>query len=392
MLFTYQLSQVINIVEKWFKELFWWFSFWFEAELQRVNVVGKNVYCELIELGEDGSVKAKVKGLIFDRSLLSEFLEATKLENIDSLKWKKLLMQWKINFHSEYGLGIVIKDFSVEYTIWQLKKQQDDIIERLQKLGILHANQLKQLGFPPYTVAVISSENAQWFNDFSSILQQSGYQIVEKLYPAAMHGNEAIESVTKALSQINADKQSGEKIDLIAIVRGGGEESWILWQNDFSLAQQICESPVPVILAVGHTSDKSVLDKLVRFSAKTPSDAAHILIQILEEYSNQLQTISLQIRTTTSQKLSLIHEKILFLTQNIQFLVATKYKMITEKLEYRTATIANFQPEKMLLRGYSLLFMPDGSLVSHSKLKTLSPGDSLSIKTYDQTIKVTISE
>ena len=383
---------MISIVEKWFKELFWGFVFWFEAELQRVNVVGKNVYCELIELQSDGSVKAKVKGIIFDRSLLSDFLEATKLENIDALKGKKLLMQWKINFHPEYGLGIVIKDFSVEYTIWQLKKQQDDIIERLQKLGIAQANKMKEIGFPPYTVAVISSEKAQWLKDFSSILQQSGYLVTEKLYPAMIHGNEAIESVNKAFSQIEIDIKAGQKIDLIAIVRWGGEESGILWQNDFSLAQQICQSSVPVMLAVGHTSDQSVLDQLVRFPAKTPSDAAHILIQILDDYANRILSLSLQISSATTQKLSLLSEKLSFLTQNIQFLATAKLKKIKENIDQRTATIANFQPEKMLLRGYSLLFMSDGSLVTSTKLKTLSSGDSLSIKTYDKTIKVTISE
>jgi hypothetical protein len=58
---TYQLSDVLKIIEKSFKEVFSGFSFRFQAEVQKINIVGKNTYLDLVEFDEKGDIKAKCK-------------------------------------------------------------------------------------------------------------------------------------------------------------------------------------------------------------------------------------------------------------------------------------------------------------------------------------------
>ena len=54
--------------------------------------------------------------------------------------------------------------------------------------------------------------------------------------------------------------------------------------------------PYPVILATGHTSDRSILDEIVWHVAKTPSDAAHIIIDEVEQIAGSLDTLFIQIQ------------------------------------------------------------------------------------------------
>ena len=51
---TYQLSDILQIVAKSFKEIFFEFQFWFEAEVSRVNIVNNNLYFDLVEFDNTG--------------------------------------------------------------------------------------------------------------------------------------------------------------------------------------------------------------------------------------------------------------------------------------------------------------------------------------------------
>jgi len=48
--------------------------------------------------------------------------------------------------------------------------------------------------------------------------------------------------------------------------------------------------PIPVIVAVGHTADKYILDEISKFSAKTPTDAGYILIELIDRYHNDIKS------------------------------------------------------------------------------------------------------
>src|SRR5690606_14582789 len=112
-----------------------------------------------------------------------------------------------VQFHELYGLSLTIKDIDPNYTVGERAKRKQEIIERLNKEGLIHLNKQFPLPLIPQKLAVISSSTAAGYGDFIDQLQKnnSGYQVYCKLYPATMQGNEASASVVSAITAIEAD-------------------------------------------------------------------------------------------------------------------------------------------------------------------------------------------
>lgn len=86
-------------------------------------------------------------------------------------------------------------------------------------------------------------------------------------------------------------------------MRGGGGSSGILWHNDIHIAKGICFMPIPVMIAVGHSSDQFLLDEISAYSAKTPTDAAYQIISYYEECNTELGEMYFGINTSIKEKL-----------------------------------------------------------------------------------------
>jgi exonuclease VII large subunit len=84
----------------------------------------------------------------------------------------------------------------------------------------------------------------------------------------------------------------------------------LVWQNDQHIAEAICRLPIPVILATGHTSDRSLLDEIVWHAAKTPSDAAHLIVDGVEQMAGRLEKIQESIVQNIQNRLEMYAQHI----------------------------------------------------------------------------------
>lgn len=389
---NYQLSDVLKIIEKSFKEIFSWFSFRFQAEVQRVTIVGKNTYLDLVEFNENGEIKAKCKWICFDEEKYKQFLKDINIKTIDEIKWYKLLMEGKVNFHQDYWLSIFISQFSSEFTLWQFQKKQENILEQLKKEGIINKNKEKKLWFPPYTIGIISWESSQWLQDFQTILKQSWYHYNSSMYYSSIHGNEATKQVHEKLQEIKNDILEGKKIDLVVIVRWWGESSWIIRQNDSNIAKDICLMPVPVMTAIGHTADISILDSIVKYAAKTPSDAAYLLINEVKKYQEELDTYRQSLKTIVSNKFAYIQQQVGHIYEKIALQAKSRRETIKKNIEKFIESINTYDPKRLTKRWYALLSNEKGEYIGKKNLKTLKKEDTITITMYDTTITAKIEK
>lgn len=389
---NYQLSDILKIIEKSFKEIFSWFSFRFQAEVQRVTIVGKNTYLDLVEFNENGEIKAKCKWICFDEEKYKQFLKDINIKTIDEIKWYKLLMEGKVNFHQDYWLSIFISQFSSEFTLWQFQKKQENILEQLKKEGIINKNKEKKLWFPPYTIGIISWESSQWLQDFQTILKQSWYHYNSSMYYSSIHWNEATKQVHEKLLEIKNDILEGKKIDLVVIVRWWGESSWIIRQNDSNIAKDICLMPVPVMTAIGHTTDISILDAIVKYAAKTPSDAAYLLINEVKKYQEELDTYRQSLKTIVNNKFWYIQQQVDHIYEKIRSQAKSRIETIKKNIEKFIESINAYDPKKLTKRWYALLSNEKWEYIGKKNLKTLKQEDTITISMYDKTITAKIEK
>ncbi|NOU61349.1 exodeoxyribonuclease VII large subunit [Marinifilum caeruleilacunae] len=266
---------------------------WIVAEISelRYNQNG-HCYLELVEKDEEtDKIIAKARATIWSYTfrMLKPYFETSTGQRFSS--GIKVLIQVSIEFQEIYGYTLNIKDIDPSYTLGDIARRRREILNRLEEEGVLDMN--KEIDFPdiPKCIAVISSPTAAGYEDFANQLENnlSGYKFHYKLFPAIMQGNQAEESIIEALDRIN---EYEEVFDLVVIIRGGGSTADLNCFDNYWLAFNIAQFPLPVISGIGHERDETIVDIVANVRVKTPTAAAEYLIDCFDEkqaYHERLQ-------------------------------------------------------------------------------------------------------
>ena len=251
---------------------------WIVAETSDVRVVRGHCYMELVEKDDRGNMVARVSAVAWASvyaAINDKFVKATG----SSLKTGlKVLVMATATFHSQYGFKVVINDIDPNYTVGDMERQRQEIIDRLTREGVIGMN--KQLPWPavPQRIAIVSAAGAAGYGDFLNQLHGNPYglQFYTCLFQASMQGNQTVPTVLSALDRINAHV---EWFDCVVIIRGGGATSELNSFDNYDLAFTVANFPLPVIVGIGHERDVTVLDYVAAMRVKTPTAAAEWLIQ-----------------------------------------------------------------------------------------------------------------
>lgn len=263
-------------------------EYWVEAELSEVHEVRGHCYMELIqkELFSNTPVaKASAKCWKNKWSLLREkFAKVTR----EGLKpGMKVLLKVYADFHEAYGFAWIVTDINPEFTMGDMARKRQEIIDTLKREGVFELQ--KELVLPQFAqrIAVISSENAAGYGDFCHQLADNPQQLkfYTRLFPAVMQGEGVEESVIGALNSIN---ENIEKFDAVVIIRGGGATSDLSGFDTLRLAENVANFPIPIITGIGHDRDESIVDMVAHTKVKTPTAAAALLIDHLNHVLERL--------------------------------------------------------------------------------------------------------
>ena len=255
---------------------------WVIAELSDVRVNGGHCYMELLEKNAAGQTEAKLRATIW-QSVYSvigrKFYEATGKPVSTGLK---VLLRGNVNHHSVYGLSFNVTDIDPSYTLGDMARIRREIIDRLQREGLLNRNKLNKMPMAPQRIAVISAEGAAGYGDFITHLSTNGmgYVFYPYLFKAVMQGDKTSQSVRSALEKIG---RSSQYWDCVAIIRGGGATTDLNGFDDYELAKSVALFPLPIIVGIGHQRDNTVLDEVAHTRVITPTQAADVFVKLLLE-------------------------------------------------------------------------------------------------------------
>ena len=382
------LSQLNRLIGEVIKENFS-DTYWLIAETSDVRINHSNGHCylEFIEKNElTGAIIAKAKGYIWNNTfrMIKPYFEETTQQSFTS--GLKILVRVGIEFHELYGYGLTVYDIDPTYTLGDLQRKRQEIINRLEEEGILTLN--KELEFPqiPQRVAIISSPTAAGYEDFSDHLSNNKYGFVfyPKLFPALMQGEQTESSVIKALDKIYRHQDS---FDVTVIIRGGGATSDLSSFDSYLLAANCAQFPLPIITGIGHERDDTVLDTVACHRAKTPTAVADFLIEKTAETYDELMNLEEDIIFGTTQMLNQANQNLQNFSIRIpnaalsllekQFAVLELYKVKLQhaiknrlneteaQLKEKEAFIKLSSPVYILAKGYSIT-MKNGKAVKNA--------------------------
>ena len=259
-------------------------SFWVVAEISemKVNHSG-HCYLELVEKNPDSeTLMAKARATIWSSvfRMIQPYFETTTRAKLKA--GLKVLVKATVEFHELYGLSLTITDIEPRYTLGELARQKQEVIDRLIQEGVFGLNKEQYLPRLPRKIAVISSGTAAGYGDFKDQLLRNpyGYIFYIRLFPAVMQGEEAESSIISAMEKVF---QYEDFFDTLVIIRGGGAQSDLSCFNGYWLSSHIAQFSLPVLTGIGHEQDETVADMVAHTRLKTPTAVAEFLLTKFQE-------------------------------------------------------------------------------------------------------------
>ena len=177
-----------------------------------------------------------------------------------------------------YARKIVRDGVGLLYERFELLKKE------LQEMGMF-APEYKQK-IPKYIrrLGVVTAPTGAAVRDIINITKRRNPFVQIILYPALVQGEGDAESIVKGIHALEA-----EKVDVMIVGRGGGsmEDLWAF--NEEAVARAVFDCSVPVISAVGHETDTTIIDFVADLRAPTPSAAAELAVYDFMEMKKNLK-------------------------------------------------------------------------------------------------------
>lgn len=296
---------------------------WVVAETTDVRI-NQHCYLQLLEKNpKTGATVAKIKAIIWGsqfRFLNARFKQVTGRDIGNDMK---IMVCLSVNYSPQYGLTVVINDINPEFTLGDMERQRQEILNRLTHEGIIGQN--KTVPVPPVLqrIAIVSAAGAAGYGDFMKQLTDNKYGVCfyPCLFQATMQGVKTVPTVLAALDKV---EQSQHLFDCVVIIRGGGGTEELNSFDNYDLARRVATFPLPVIVGIGHERDITVLDYVAGIRVKTPTAAAeHIILQAanalahIGDLSNQVVSIARDYIARAKEQLSYYAGNLPILAQRI---------------------------------------------------------------------------
>jgi len=185
----------------------------------------------------------------------------------------------------EYQLYVT----SVEFDgVGALFEAFEKLKKKLQAEGLFNEDRKQPLPRYPGRIGVITSVTGAAVKDVCRVLRRRFPAVDILILPTLVQGEEAPESIVRSLELAH----QVDNLDVLIVGRGGGslEDLWAF--NDERVARAVAAAQIPIISAVGHETDFTILDFVADVRAPTPSAAAEMAVPDREELQRRILRLS----------------------------------------------------------------------------------------------------
>ena len=164
--------------------------------------------------------------------------------------------------------------------------------EKLKQEGLFDVSRKKPLPYLPNVIGVITSSSGAVIRDILHRLRDRFPREV-LIWPVSVQGDNCAVEVSRAIDGFNSLKESDQikRPDLLIVARGGGSLEDLWGFNEEVVLRAVAASQIPIISAIGHETDTTLIDLVSDIRAPTPTAAAEIAVPVLSEISNVLDKI-----------------------------------------------------------------------------------------------------
>jgi exodeoxyribonuclease VII large subunit len=178
----------------------------------------------------------------------------------------------------------------------------EDRKRRLNAEGLFDPARKQLLPFMPRVIGVVTSPTGAVIRDILHRIKDR-FPLHVIVWPVRVQGETSGAEVTAAVQGFNALAEGGviPAPDLLIVARGGGSLEDLWGFNDEDLARAVAASNIPVISAVGHETDWTLVDLVADVRAPTPTGAAEIAVPVKAELEATLAGLAARLRSCVSR-------------------------------------------------------------------------------------------
>ncbi len=288
--------------------------------------------------GEISEVKTATKGQIYltlkdDNSIISGVIWNSKKEYLQFVPELgiEVIATGKITTWSRYKTTYQIDIDKLEIAgEGALLKLIEDRKKRLQGQGLFDKKYKKSIPYLPLRLGIITSPTGSVIHDIINGLKER-FPINIDIWPVAVQGLEAATSIIAAVKGFNSSSYNDQP-EVIIIARGGGSTEDLMTFNDEDLAKAVFKSNIPIISAIGHETDTTIIDYVSDLRAATPTAAAELVVPIKKELEDNVFNLSNRLNKLI-QYIFFTKNEILF--NLVRLLKPTNYVLKSYKEKFR---------------------------------------------------------
>ena len=281
-----------------------------------------------------------------------------------------------------------------------------DMKEKFRKLGYFDIENKKDIPKFPNKIGLITSQDGAAIVDFISVINQKPNDIHIFLKPVKVQGLDSYVMVEDAIYDLD-----DRNLDLIVITRGGGSSEDLSTFNNKEIIEACFKAKTPIISAIGHRIDQTLLDLVSDLSLQTPTEAgsyvirnyANIEIDIIGKLSEMKQIILSKI-SDLERKLLLeeqllrnrspinrVNERILelsFLKKDLDNKINRNYSLNEHKFKELGFNIEKYR-DLIEFKKRNIAIKNEKNIDIYSS-KSLSLGDFITVEFSDGSVKAEI--
>ena len=262
----------------------------------------------------------------------------------------------------------------------ELYRQFVETSNRLRALGLF--DRKRPIPSLPKCVGVVTSDTGAALHDITSVIRRRFPCMDIVVAPAAVQGKNAPSELIRALEAVNNDARA----DVIIIGRGGGSYEELSCFNDEQLAYAVFNSRIPVISAVGHEVDFTIVDFVSDLRAPTPSAAAEICVPVYSELTEAMNTVRSTLNGAAMQRIDMLKLNLMLTSEtsalsdpssiftdrirrindmavNMKHALERHFGELCSKHETRTEKLMALNPNAVLSRGYAIVKSENGQFL-----------------------------
>ena len=259
-------------------------------------------------------------------------------------------------------------------------------IERIRRLlaaeGLFDAARKRPLPFAPAVVGLVTGKDSAAERDVLVTARRRWPAVRFAVQHSLVQGPMAVASVIEGIQRLDRDPA----VEVIVIARGGGSVEDLLPFSDEGMVRAIAACRTPVVTAVGHETDTTLVDHAADVRAATPTDAAHRVVPEIGEQSRLVATLRARARHVLAARLEqqerwlegvrsrpvlaaperMLHGR----ADDVAALRGRALRTLTHRiegaerdLEHARARVAALSPAATLERGYAVVQRAGGALV-----------------------------